>query len=230
MDIADRKLRLDAAADAAARDRVAWHGETGESCPRCRVQVPARYLLALPDTDVTGCLRCLEMQAHLFYAGLEEVPADLAGIGGQQDALRLIAQEFRQRIKSADRGREASSRREAASRWAAQSGWEASPAWEPPDASDRSERKPDRWPKRSLSGAKSARSRTAKSRPQRRQTAPTPRLTEPADILGLAGTPTRAEIVAAFRRSALVCHPDYGGSAEAFRELVAARDALLGEE
>ena len=163
-------------------------------------------------------------------AGLEELPADLAGIGGQQDALRLIAHEFRQYIKAVDRGREASSRREAASRWAAQSGWEASPAWEPPDASDRSERKPDRWPRRSLSGAKPVRSRTDKSQPPRHRAVPAPRPPGPADILGLAGSPSRAEIIAAFRRSALVCHPDYGGSAEAFRELVAARDALLGEE
>jgi len=224
LDIADRKLRLDAAADAAGYDRVAWHGETGEACPRCRVQVPAEYLLALPGTDVTGCLRCLEMQAHLFYAGLEELPADLAGIGGQQDALRLIAHEFRQYIKAVDRGREA------ASRWAAQSGWEASPAWEPPDANDRSERKPDRWPRRSLSGAKPVRSKTDKSQPTSYRVVPAPRPPGPADILGLAGSPSRAEIIAAFRRSALVCHPDYGGSAEAFRELVAARDALLGEE
>ena len=222
MDIADRKLRLDEAADAVGHDRVAWHGENGEACPRCRVQVPAGYLLALPDTDVTGCLRCLEMQAHLLYAGLDDVPADLAGIGGQQDALRLIAQEFRQHIKAAGRGREASSRREAASRWAAQPGWEASPAWEAPDTSDTCERKPDRWPKRSLAGAKSW--------PQRHRSTPAPRPPGPADILGLAGTPSRAEIIAAFRSSALVCHPDYGGSSEAFRELVAARDALLRDD
>lgn len=230
MDIADRKSRLDNAADTAGCERVAWHGETGDVCPRCHVQVPAGYLLALPASDVTGCLRCLEMQAHLFYGDLDDVPDDLAGSGGQQEALRLIAQDFRQHIKAAERGREPVSRRASAARWAAHSGWEGSPAWEPPVVDDADEVKTDRWPKRPFAGTKSARSGPSKARAQRRRTVDAPRPRGPADILGLAGTPSRAEIIAAFRRSALVCHPDYGGSAEAFRELVEARDALLGED
>ena len=240
IDIDTRKKRLDEAADRARRDRVAWHGEMGETCPRCRVQVPARYQLTLPDTDVTGCLRCLEMQAHLIYRSLDDVPADLAGTGGQQDALRLVAHEFRQHIKAAERGREPSTRRKSASRWAAHSGWEASDAWEPSSSEEdgaaeySSDYTTDRWPKKPMRTASQPKPRVAKVRPTiRRATteAATRRPADilPADVLGLTGTPSRADIMAAFRRAALVCHPDYGGSAEAFRELVAARDALLAK-
>lgn len=47
-------------------------------------------------------------------------------------------------------------------------------------------------------------------------------------ILGLhGGEPSEEAIVAAFRRLSLERHPDTGGSAEAFVELVRARDAAL---
>lgn len=229
MDIATRKQRLDEAADAAGRSRVAWYGATGETCPRCHVQVPAGYLLALPDTDVAGCLRCLEMQALLFYVDFDALPGDLASTGGQQDALRSIAQAFRQHIKAAERGRAPLSRQESTSRWAAQSGWESTPAWQPPERKQRVERRAGRWPKRPMYAADGHQATMCESAPRRRRPRPGPLPPTPADILGLTGTPSRSEIIAAFRRSALVCHPDYGGSAEAFRELVAARDALLSE-
>lgn len=240
MDIETRKQRLNERADQTERDRVAWYGETGETCGRCHVQVPAGFMLALPESDVTGCLRCLEMQAHLFYCSLADMPEDLVGTGGQQIAMRLIAQEFRQYVKAAERGREPVTRRASASQWAARSGWELSDAWEPPaltvDAmtEDADARMADRWPKRPIPSA--AKPKTAKGKaksakirqPQRRTLASVARpQASPAEILGLTGQPSRADILAAFRRSALVCHPDYGGSAEAFRELVAARDALL---
>jgi len=230
LDIAERKQRLDDVADATGRDRIAWHGDSGESCPRCRVQVPAGYLLALPDSDATGCLRCLELQAHICYADLDAVPPDLASTGGQQEALRTVAQDFRQHIKAAERGRAPLSRHDSATRWSAQSGWEESPAWEPPAPKEKVERQSTRWPKRPLAGTPQ-KPKAPKARPQKlRSTAPTPQSASPTDILGLTGTPSRSEIIAAFRRSALECHPDYGGSAEAFRKLVAARDALLGEK
>ncbi len=224
MDITARKRRLDEAADLAQRDRVGWHGELGDACPRCEVRVPAGFLLTLPDTDVTGCLRCLEKQAYLAYAKIDQVPHDLAGVGPQQDAQRIIAQEFRQHIKAAERGRMPPSRREAASRWAAQSGWETTEAWEPPLSRKTADRNPDRWPKKPMR-AKSHSQRSASSAPS----PATPPSLRPAQILGLTGNPGRAEIIAAFRRCALVCHPDYGGSEEEFRALVKARDALLGD-
>lgn len=237
LDIAERKARLDATADAAGCDRVAWHGETGDTCPRCHVEVPAGYLLALPASDITGCLRCLELQAHLFYTGLPDIPADLAGTGGQHEALRTIAQEFRQHIKAAARGREPLSRRRSAQRWAAQAGfddgWDFEPAddvYPDDDAVDGwGRRASERWPKRTFARAR-PRGPEREPRPLKQaRTREAPPAPGPAAVLGLVGTPPRSEIIAAFRRAALVCHPDYGGSAEAFRELVAARNALLGE-
>lgn len=230
LDIAERKSRLDAAADAAGRDRVAWHGEAGDVCPRCHVEVPAGYLLALPASDVTGCLRCLELQAHLTCAGLPDIPADLAGAGGQHDALRLVAQEFRQHIKAAARGRAPTSRRQASQRWAAQADFDEAADFDVADVVDPDDEDAHWWGRR----VASSKAKAPKHRPIRQRAPQASRPSQrpapgPADILGLTGTPTRAEIIAAFRRSALVCHPDYGGSAEAFRELVAARDALLGE-
>lgn len=227
LDIAERKQRLDEAANAVGRNHVAWHGDTGDTCPRCHVQAPAGYLLALPGSDVTGCLRCLEMQALLFYIDFDALPADLASSGGQQEAMRTIAQEFRQHIKAVERRRAPISRLESASRWAAQSGWEFSPAWEPPIPHEKSERRANRWPKRPLQSPPPQQPKARKRPPPDRR--PRPQPPGPADLLGLTGSPSRAEIIAAFRRSALVCHPDYGGSAEAFRELVAARDALLAD-
>ena len=61
--------------------------------------------------------------------------------------------------------------------------------------------------------------------------APPPAMQMPlADAIKLLGVPanfTREDIVAAFRRAALKCHPDHGGTEEQFIELVKARDRLL---
>jgi hypothetical protein len=46
-------------------------------------------------------------------------------------------------------------------------------------------------------------------------------------LLGLGLGYTRDDVIAAFRRKAKVAHPDVGGAAEMFRELVEARDRLL---
>ena len=46
-------------------------------------------------------------------------------------------------------------------------------------------------------------------------------------VLGLAPGTSRADIDIAFRRLAKATHPDHGGSAAAFRELVAARRTAL---
>jgi len=51
-----------------------------------------------------------------------------------------------------------------------------------------------------------------------------------ADAIKLLGVPAdfiREDIITAFRRKALHCHPDHGGTAEQFMELVKARDRLL---
>lgn len=51
-----------------------------------------------------------------------------------------------------------------------------------------------------------------------------------ADAIKLLGVPvnfTREDIIAAFRRKSLRCHPDQGGTAEQFIALVKARDRLL---
>jgi hypothetical protein len=51
-----------------------------------------------------------------------------------------------------------------------------------------------------------------------------------ADAIKLLGVPadfTREDIIAAFRRQALRCHPDHGGTEAQFIELVKARDRLL---
>ncbi|WP_433533248.1 DnaJ domain-containing protein [Micromonospora sp. CA-263727] len=46
-------------------------------------------------------------------------------------------------------------------------------------------------------------------------------------LLGVSSDATEAEILRAFRREALVHHPDRGGDADAFRLLYRAREALL---
>ncbi|MFE7133348.1 J domain-containing protein [Streptomyces sp. NPDC057638] len=46
-------------------------------------------------------------------------------------------------------------------------------------------------------------------------------------VLGVAGNATEDEILRAFRRRALVDHPDRGGDAGTFRELYRARETLL---
>jgi hypothetical protein len=46
-------------------------------------------------------------------------------------------------------------------------------------------------------------------------------------LLGLPDNYTEEDIIAAFRKAAKRCHPDLGGTAEAFRVLVEARDRLL---
>jgi hypothetical protein len=51
-----------------------------------------------------------------------------------------------------------------------------------------------------------------------------------ADAIKLLGVPadfTREDIIATFRRKALRCHPDHGGTEAQFIELVRARDRLL---
>jgi hypothetical protein len=62
-------------------------------------------------------------------------------------------------------------------------------------------------------------------------TAPPPAMQMPlADAIKLLGVPTdftREDIITAFRRKALRCHPDHGGTEEQFIELVKARDRLL---
>jgi hypothetical protein len=45
--------------------------------------------------------------------------------------------------------------------------------------------------------------------------------------LGLDGEFTDADVRSAFNRLALKAHPDHGGTNEAFRNLIAARDAAL---
>ena len=56
----------------------------------------------------------------------------------------------------------------------------------------------------------------------------THRITESApwvlDALALPGEPTRSEVKRAYRQRAKECHPDAGGSAEAFNDLTRARD------
>lgn len=46
-------------------------------------------------------------------------------------------------------------------------------------------------------------------------------------VLGVAGDATEAQILFAFRRRALVAHPDRGGDAETFRRLYRARATLV---
>jgi hypothetical protein len=51
-----------------------------------------------------------------------------------------------------------------------------------------------------------------------------------ADAMALLGVPadyTRDDVIAAFKRKAKKAHPDMGGTAERFRELLEARDRLL---
>lgn len=238
MDISERKRRLNETADATGHDRPAWYGAHGEVCGQCGVHVPEGYLLALDGPGITGCLRCLEQQAHLAYAGAGELPDDLVGTGGALEAQRRVAEDFRAHIKAAERGRPPPSRRKARSQWAARSGWEATAEFEPPEPKEM----PSRWPERgtrptSRAGGNGEQSRW-QSRPWPRGKAGLGQKAErtakaapgPAELLGLDGVhPTRDKVNAAFRKCALACHPDYGGDADAFRKLVDARDALLSQ-
>jgi hypothetical protein len=52
-------------------------------------------------------------------------------------------------------------------------------------------------------------------------------LAEAIKLLGVPADFTREDIIAAFRRKALRCHPDHGGTEAQFIELVKARDRLL---
>jgi hypothetical protein len=62
-------------------------------------------------------------------------------------------------------------------------------------------------------------------------TAPPPSLAMPlAEAMRLLGVPadfTHEDVIAAFRRAALRCHPDHGGTEAQFIKLVEARDRLL---
>lgn len=181
----------------------------------------------LPNTDISGCLRCLEVQAHLLYGGFDVVPPDLAGIGGRRQALRSVAEAFGQHIKAARNGRAALPRGKNAQRWT-----------DRPDDAARSTAKAGlrgpansatrRWPKRPPAAKRDVKARRFELRAKHRRAAP--RSPSPAAILGLSGSPSRTEIIAAFRRLALLHHPDYGGNADTFRALVTARNALLGDE
>lgn len=221
MDIWDRKERLDQATRAIVEGLVAWHGEAGDACVRCHVLVPEGFLLTLTgDNDTSGCLRCLETEAFLALGGKVALPDDLASVVSQQDALRQIAAEFRRQLKAVQRGERRA--RTPGSGWQARSvegmdddvelhnGWPRAakpkkPAVKPrPTVKTRKAQKPIRQPSRS-------RAPTALER------------------LGLSGEPGADEINAAFRRCALTCHPDHGGSVDAFRALIGARDALLAK-
>jgi curved DNA-binding protein len=48
-------------------------------------------------------------------------------------------------------------------------------------------------------------------------------------VLGLRPTATRAEVQRAFRKQARRYHPDHGGDAAKFRELVEAKERVLDE-
>jgi hypothetical protein len=177
--------------------------------------------LTLSDADITGCLRCLEVPGFIGLTGKDGLPDDLVSVAGQQEAMRQIATEFRQCIKAARRGQEVRSK--GRTNW-----WQREDhgsAGEPelhngwPTAAKETERnkKPMSRPK-----VKPVRNRSHIRQPLRPARAPTP-----LEVLGLSGLPSADEINAAFRRCALTDHPDHGGSEEAFRKLVAARDMLL---
>ena len=51
----------------------------------------------------------------------------------------------------------------------------------------------------------------------------------PYQVLGVPRVASAAEIRRAYRAQALTCHPDKGGNAEAFRSLVAAFKATVGQ-
>lgn len=231
MDIEERKQRLDRLTD--ARERIAWHGETGEECPRCGVQVPAGYMLDLPKSDVTGCLRCLEQQAHLAFGGIKELPQDLVGVGSQSDAQRQVGEAFRAHIKASERGRAPPTRRKAQAQWAARSGWEATDQWDAPEERESTTRWPEKGARqvpRSDQRARFAERQKAKAaRPVPAPTQPQELEMGPAALLGLTGTPTRDEVMSAFRKCAQMCHPDRGGSSEEFQAIIEARDTLLAE-
>lgn len=229
MDIDARRQRLDDCASQTGSNGVYWYGDDREKCPRCGVEVPAGYQLALPQSDVSGCLRCLEYQAHLAMGSAEQVPHDLIGTVNQQDALRQVAEQFRAYNKAAERGRPPPiNRKLARERWTSRTDQDEFDASMPDDDSDQA----SRW------SVKASRSRlqpdmadsfTApkfKPRAQRRQPKTTT-VSRHAKCLGLTEPRSREQIISAFRQSALICHPDYGGSAEAFRKIVEARDALL---
>ena len=58
---------------------------------------------------------------------------------------------------------------------------------------------------------------------------PPPKVRDHWAVLGISPTKDQAEIARAFREAAKRCHPDNGGSAEAMRELIEARDAAVRE-
>jgi hypothetical protein len=225
LDIWDRKRRLDEAALAVQSNGLAWHGGDGEACPHCHVLVPGGFLLTLVDADVTGCLRCLEAPAFIGLVGNGRLPDELVSAAGRQDAMRQIATEFRQHIKAARRGQEV--RPKARSNWWQREGdadatdTQLHNGWPTSAKSAERQKKPNPQPR-----AKPARERSP-IRPHIRQVTRAGRAPTPLEILGLSGMPTIEEINAAFRRRALTRHPDHGGSDEAFRKLVAARDSLL---
>jgi len=207
LDIEARKVRLDQAARRRQDDRPVWFGETGDTCPRCHVAVPAGFMLALPHSDTAGCLRCLERDAHWHYGGLQNMPGDLVGVVGQEDALRRVAEGFRQWIRAARKGREPPRKSASAERWHAMDE-------EVNERRDDSSREP---------------SAQAQHPPRPGLTANRDRVAEARQRLGLVGPITRAFVIAAFRQAALKCHPDHGGNEAAFRSLVEAREFLLSK-
>jgi DnaJ domain len=52
---------------------------------------------------------------------------------------------------------------------------------------------------------------------------------EPHDVLGVPKGADRQQVVRAFRRTVRRGHPDTGGDAQTFEEIVRARDVLLGQ-
>lgn len=53
---------------------------------------------------------------------------------------------------------------------------------------------------------------------------------EASEVLGLSEYCTDTEVSSAFRRLAMACHPDKGGTAYLFRKISEARDALKNNQ
>lgn len=49
------------------------------------------------------------------------------------------------------------------------------------------------------------------------------------DIVGCKPTKNKDEIIAAYKRTALICHPDRGGSATLFNVLTESKDILISK-